>query len=34
MEVFQLVAVLGVHSLTLGLPIFVEELKRADAAES
>ena len=34
MEVFQLVAVLGVHSLTVGLPIFVEELKRADAAES
>jgi len=34
LEVFQLVAVLGVHSLTVGLPIFVEELKRADAAES
>ena len=33
MEVFQLVAVLGVHSLTVGLPIFVEELKRADGAE-
>jgi alkylhydroperoxidase/carboxymuconolactone decarboxylase family protein YurZ len=33
MEVFQLVAVLGVHSLTVGLPIFVEELKRADAGE-
>ena len=31
MEVFQLVAVLGVHSLTVGLPIFVEELKRAEA---
>ena len=33
MEVFQLVSVLGVHSLTVGLPIFVEELKRAAAAE-
>jgi alkylhydroperoxidase/carboxymuconolactone decarboxylase family protein YurZ len=33
MEVFQLVAVLGVHSLTVGLPIFVEELKRADETE-
>ena len=33
MEVFQLVSVLGVHSLTVGLPIFVEELKRAEAAE-
>jgi alkylhydroperoxidase/carboxymuconolactone decarboxylase family protein YurZ len=32
MEVFQLVSVLGVHSLTVGLPIFVEELKRAEAA--
>lgn len=30
MEVFQLVSVLGVHSLTVGLPIFVEELKRAE----
>ena len=34
MEVFQLVSVLGVHSLTVGLPIFVEELKRAEATES
>ena len=33
MEVFQLVSVLGVHSLTVGLPIFVEELKRAEATE-
>ena len=33
MEVFQLVSVLGVHSLTVGLPIFLEELKRADASE-
>jgi len=33
MEVFQLVAVLCVHSLTVGLPIFVEELKRAEAGE-
>ena len=33
MEVFQLVAVLGVHSLTVGLPIFVEELKRAEQGE-
>jgi alkylhydroperoxidase/carboxymuconolactone decarboxylase family protein YurZ len=34
MEVFQLVSVLGVHSLTVGLPIFLEELKRAEAAEA
>jgi alkylhydroperoxidase/carboxymuconolactone decarboxylase family protein YurZ len=33
MEVFQLVSVLGVHSLTVGLPIFLEELKRAEASE-
>lgn len=31
MEVFQLVSVLGVHSLTVGLPIFVDELRRAEA---
>jgi alkylhydroperoxidase/carboxymuconolactone decarboxylase family protein YurZ len=31
MEVFELVSVLGVHSLTVGLPIFLEELDAHEA---
>ncbi|WP_319406261.1 carboxymuconolactone decarboxylase family protein [uncultured Desulfosarcina sp.] len=27
MEVFELVSILGIHSVTMGLPILVEELK-------
>jgi alkylhydroperoxidase/carboxymuconolactone decarboxylase family protein YurZ len=33
MEVFELVAVLGVHSLTIGLPMLVEELAAAEQPE-
>jgi alkylhydroperoxidase/carboxymuconolactone decarboxylase family protein YurZ len=29
MEVFELTSVLGIHTLTLGVPILVEELKEA-----
>jgi alkylhydroperoxidase/carboxymuconolactone decarboxylase family protein YurZ len=29
MEVFELVSVLGIHTLTMGVPILVEELKAA-----
>lgn len=32
MEIFQLVSIIGVHSLTVGLPIFIDELKRHEAA--
>lgn len=30
MEVFELVAILGVHSLTVGLPLLVDELAKAE----
>jgi alkylhydroperoxidase/carboxymuconolactone decarboxylase family protein YurZ len=29
MEVFELISVLGVHSVTMGVPILLEELKAA-----
>lgn len=31
MEVFELTAVLGVHSLTIGLPILIDQLAQAEA---
>jgi alkylhydroperoxidase/carboxymuconolactone decarboxylase family protein YurZ len=33
MEVLQIVSVLGIHSMTEGLPILVDELKRADKGD-
>lgn len=30
MEIFELVSVIGVHSLTVGLPIFLDELAKFD----
>jgi hypothetical protein len=33
MEVFQLVSVLGIHSVTHGVPVLVEELRAAEAAD-
>ena len=34
MEVFELVSVLGIHTLTLGVPILVEELKASGKEET
>ncbi len=33
MEVFELVSVLGIHTCTVGVPILVEELKKAGKSE-
>jgi alkylhydroperoxidase/carboxymuconolactone decarboxylase family protein YurZ len=33
MEVFELVSVLGIHSVTHGVPVLVEELRAAEAAD-
>jgi alkylhydroperoxidase/carboxymuconolactone decarboxylase family protein YurZ len=29
MEVFELVSVLGMHSITMGVPVLIEEMKSA-----
>jgi alkylhydroperoxidase/carboxymuconolactone decarboxylase family protein YurZ len=34
MEVYQLTAVLGIHTLTFGVPHLIEELKRAEKPEN
>lgn len=34
MEVFELASVLGIHTLTLGVPILVEELKAIEGEKS
>ena len=33
MEVFELVSVLGIHTCTMGVPILMEELKKAEESE-
>jgi len=32
MEVYQLTAVLGIHTVTLGVPALIDELKKAESA--
>ena len=34
MEVFEIASVIGIHTCTMGVPILVEELERADATRT